>query len=152
MPAEADHVKRTAESQRILQQAREKARRKTNYDSARTRRDLARRFQEQYTKPPYEWQIDVSEALVLGLDAVVIAGTGAGKTMPFMMPLLLHREKFVLVISPLKILQEDQVRALIILLSLSLIVWQAKRFKKMGLNAAAVNGDTYSRQLSEVRV
>ncbi|KAJ7088948.1 hypothetical protein C8R44DRAFT_540780, partial [Mycena epipterygia] len=58
-------------------------------------------------KPPYEWQIDVSEAIALGLDAVVIAGTGAGKTIPFMMPLLLHPQKFVLVISPLKILQED---------------------------------------------
>ncbi|KAJ6576799.1 hypothetical protein B0H10DRAFT_1658918, partial [Mycena sp. CBHHK59/15] len=69
--------------------AREKARRKNKYDSDQTRRDLARLFEEMFKKPPYEWQIDVSEALVLGLDAVVIAGTGAGKTIPFMMPLLL---------------------------------------------------------------
>jgi bloom syndrome protein len=110
MALEDDHVKRAAESQRILKVAREKARRKDKYDSAKTRRDLARLFEEKYKKPPYEWQIDVSEALVLGLDSVVIAGTGAGKTIPFMMPLLLFREKFVLVISPLKILQEDQVR------------------------------------------
>ncbi|KAJ7774230.1 P-loop containing nucleoside triphosphate hydrolase protein [Mycena maculata] len=121
MPSEDDHVKRTAKSQHILQAACEKARRKRNYDSAKTRRDLARLFEEQYKKPPYQWQIDVSEALVLGLDAVVIAGTGAGKTIPFMMPLLLYPKKFVLVISPLKILQADQ----------------AKRFKKMGLKAAA---------------
>ncbi|KAJ7474944.1 P-loop containing nucleoside triphosphate hydrolase protein [Mycena latifolia] len=133
MPSRTDHVKRTAESQQILQAAREKARRKTGYDSAKTRRDLACLFEAQFKKPPHEWQIDVSEALVLGLDAVVIAGTGAGKTIPFMMPLLLHREKFVLVISPLKILQADQ----------------AKRFKKMGLKAAAVNGDTYSRELQQ---
>jgi bloom syndrome protein len=59
--------------------------------------------------PPYTWQLDVSEALILGLDAVVIAGTGVGKTIPFMMPLLLHRDKIVLVISPLKVLQDDQV-------------------------------------------
>ncbi|KAJ7714046.1 hypothetical protein DFH07DRAFT_763152 [Mycena maculata] len=135
MPSEDDHVKRTAKSQHILQAAREKARRKRNYDSAKTRRDLARLFEEQYKKPPYQWQIDVSEALVLGLDAMVIAGTGAGKTIPFMMSLLLCPKKFVLVISPLKILQADQ----------------AKRFKKMGLKAAAVNGDTYSRQLEKVR-
>ncbi|KAF8207647.1 P-loop containing nucleoside triphosphate hydrolase protein [Mycena galopus ATCC 62051] len=133
MPSAEDHVLRTAESQRLLEEARQKARRKRQYDSANTRRDLARLFQEQEGKTAYEWQIDVSEALILGLDAVVVAGTGAGKTIPFMMPVLLHREKFVLIISPLKILQEDQ----------------ARRFKKMGLKAAAVNGDTYSRELAK---
>ncbi|KAF7328216.1 Bloom syndrome [Mycena venus] len=56
---------------------------------------------------------------------------GGGKTIPFMMPLLLHRDKYSLVISPLKVLQEDQ----------------TKRFEKIGLKAAAVNGDTYSRDL-----
>jgi bloom syndrome protein len=45
----------------------------------------------------------------LGLDLVVIAGTGAGKTMPFMMPLLLDKKK-VIIVSPLKVLQADQVR------------------------------------------
>ncbi|KAJ7082066.1 P-loop containing nucleoside triphosphate hydrolase protein, partial [Mycena belliarum] len=78
-------------------------------------------------KAPYDWQLDVSEAYLLGLDAVVIAGTGAGKTMPFMMPLLLHRDKYSLIISPLK----------------------AKRFEAMGLKAAAVNGDTYTRDLQK---
>ncbi|KAJ7718342.1 P-loop containing nucleoside triphosphate hydrolase protein [Mycena metata] len=135
MSSADEHLKRTADSQRILQAAREKARQKNGYDSAQTRRDLARLFEADFKKPPYAWQIDVSEAMVLGLDAVVIAGTGAGKTIPFMMPLLLDRSKFVLVISPLKILQEDQ----------------AKRFRKMGLKAAAVNGDTYTRELQQAR-
>ncbi|KAJ7029936.1 P-loop containing nucleoside triphosphate hydrolase protein, partial [Mycena alexandri] len=133
MTSADEHIKRTADSQRILEAAREKARRKNGYDSAQTRRDLARLFEADFKKPPYAWQIDVSEAIVLGLDAVVIAGTGAGKTIPFMMPLLLDRSKFVLVISPLKILQEDQ----------------AKHFRKMGLKAAAVNGDTYTRELQQ---
>jgi bloom syndrome protein len=110
MAREHDHVKRTAESQRILQQAREKARKKARYNSEATRRDLARLFEESFKKPAYEWQIGVTEAFLLGLDVVLIAGTGAGKTMPFMMPLLLHREKYSLIISPLKVLQEDQVR------------------------------------------
>ncbi|KAJ7260767.1 P-loop containing nucleoside triphosphate hydrolase protein [Mycena rebaudengoi] len=131
MPDVGDHIQRNAKSRALLQAAREKAREKTKYDSEATRRDLARLFEEEYGKPPYEWQIDVSEALILGLDCIVIAGTGAGKTIPFMMPLLLHREKFVLIISPLKILQGDQ----------------EKRFSKMGLPAAAVNGDTFSREL-----
>ncbi|KAJ6539757.1 hypothetical protein B0H19DRAFT_1003355 [Mycena capillaripes] len=103
----------------------EKARKKIGYDWEATRRDLTRLFEKEYEKLPYDWQIDVAEALILGLDAVVIAGTGAGKTIPFTMPLLLHREKFVLIISPLKVLQEDQ----------------AARFEAIGLAAAAVNGD-----------
>ncbi|KAJ7149091.1 P-loop containing nucleoside triphosphate hydrolase protein [Mycena filopes] len=120
MPSDDEHIKRAAESQRILKAAREK----------RATRPT------EFKKPAYEWQIDVSEAIVLGLDAVVIAGTGAGKTIPFMMPLLLDRSKFVLVISPLKILQEDQ----------------AKRFRKMGLKAAAVNADTYTRELQKAQL
>ncbi|KAJ7199856.1 P-loop containing nucleoside triphosphate hydrolase protein [Mycena pura] len=135
MAREHDHVKRTEESQQILRQAREKARKKTGYNSDATRRDLARLFENSFKKPPYDWQIDVSEAFLLRLDVVLVAGTGAGKTIPFkfMMPLLLHREKYSLVISPLKVLQEEQ----------------AKRFKKIGLKAAAVNGDTYSSDLQK---
>ncbi|KAJ7207228.1 hypothetical protein GGX14DRAFT_303669, partial [Mycena pura] len=75
-------------------------------------------------------QIDVSETFLLGLDCghdIVIAGAGTGKTLPFMMPLLLHREKYSLFISPMKVLQEDQ----------------AKRFEKMGLKTAVVNGSRY---------
>ncbi|KAJ7670871.1 P-loop containing nucleoside triphosphate hydrolase protein [Mycena polygramma] len=128
---EDDHVKRNEDSQRLLRDAREKASKKNKYDWEATRRDLTRLFEEEYGKPPYEWQIDVAEALILGLDAVVIAGTGAGKTIPFMLPLLLNREKFVLIVSPLKVLQEDQ----------------AARFNAIKLAAAAVNGDTYTKDL-----
>ena len=34
----------------------------------------------------------------------------AHKTMPFMMPLLFDKNKKVIIVSPLKVLQEDQVR------------------------------------------
>ncbi|KAF8239110.1 hypothetical protein L208DRAFT_994930, partial [Tricholoma matsutake] len=57
---------------------------------------------------PHDWQLDVAEALLLGIDSVVIAGTGSGKTILFMLPLLSNPEKMVLIISPLKILQCDQ--------------------------------------------
>ena len=61
---------------------------------------------------PYNWQIDVAEALALGLDATVVAGTGSGKTLPCAMPLLLegNRDKICLVISPLNELEADHVR------------------------------------------
>ncbi|KAI0694256.1 P-loop containing nucleoside triphosphate hydrolase protein, partial [Cerioporus squamosus] len=73
---------------------------------------------------------DVTEALLLGLDTAVIVGTGAGKTMAFVMPLLIDKtkKKKVIIISPLNELELDQ----------------AWRFKKMGLTAAAVNGDVYN--------
>ena len=60
---------------------------------------------------PYDWQTDVCEALLLGLDCVVIAGTGAGKTMPFAMPLLVDKtgRKIVVIISPLNELENEQV-------------------------------------------
>ena len=67
-------------------------------------------FYEHFSMDPYSWQLDVIEAILLGLDSVVIAGMGASKTMPFMMPLLqLDKKKQVIIIFPLKVLQEDQV-------------------------------------------
>jgi len=64
------------------------------------------------TITPYDWQIDLAEALVLELDATVIAGTGSGKTLPWAMPLLLdeNRDKICLVISPLNEIEADHVR------------------------------------------
>ncbi len=49
-------------------------------------------------------------SMLVGLDTVLIAGTGAGKTIPFMLPLLMDKQKKVLVVSPLKVLQDDQMR------------------------------------------
>jgi ATP-dependent helicase YprA (DUF1998 family) len=58
---------------------------------------------------PYPWQVNVAEAILLGLDCIVIAGTSAGKTMPFIMPLFVQPHKIVVIISPLNSLEEDQV-------------------------------------------
>ena len=62
-------------------------------------------------RSPYDWQPDAAELLILGLDCVVVAGTGTGKTIPFMLPLFVHdsRDKLVLIISPLNALEMDQV-------------------------------------------
>ncbi|KAJ3744571.1 P-loop containing nucleoside triphosphate hydrolase protein [Lentinula raphanica] len=75
----------------------------------------------------------LAEALLLGLDCSVIAGTGAGKTMPFVMPLLIEPTKRVIIISPLNALEEDQ----------------AKRFNAMGLHAVAVNGETWNKDVQK---
>jgi|ERR1700677_1035937 len=83
------HERLRDKSYKILAKAREDAARKRRYDSRQTRDELKRLFRERFGTDPFEWQLDVTEAIILGLDSVVIAGTGAGKTMPFMMPLLL---------------------------------------------------------------
>ena len=93
----------------VLQAARDYSR---EHSSERTREELVAVFQKTFRGlEPYDWQLDVTEAILLGLDCVVIAGTGSGKTIPFAMPLLVDKtkKKMVIVISPLNDLEEDQV-------------------------------------------
>lgn len=78
----------------------------------------------------YDWQLDTAESILLGLDAVVVAGTGAGKTMLFMLLLLSNKKKMVIIISPLIALQEDMER----------------RFWEFGISAKAVNGVTWNKE------
>ena len=96
-------------SYKLLSDARA---RKGGYDSQATRRTLSNSVTALCPAiMPYEWQIDLAEALTLGLDATVIAGTGSGKTLPWAMPLLLeeNHDKICLVISPLNELEADHV-------------------------------------------
>ena len=103
------HERLHDKSYKILTKARGAAAQKKGYDLWQTRDELKRLFRERFGTDPFEWQLDVTEAILLGLDSVVIAGTGAGKTMLFMMPLLLDKTKKVIIVSPLKVLQADQV-------------------------------------------
>jgi ATP-dependent helicase YprA (DUF1998 family) len=89
--------------------ARTEAAAQSHYDSQKVQEELSQAMQEHCGKAPYPWQLDAAEALILGLDSVVIAGTGAGKTMPFVMPLFWNKDKCIIIISPLKALQRDQV-------------------------------------------
>ena len=97
-------------SYKLLANARTK---KEGYDSQGTRHTLSSSVTALYpTIKPYDWQIDLAEALTFGLDATVIAGTGSGKTLPWTMPLLLNenRNKICLVILPLNELEADHLR------------------------------------------
>jgi ATP-dependent helicase YprA (DUF1998 family) len=94
----------------LLSEARAK---RPGYDSQITRHALSALVTAVCpTITPYDWQVDLAEALTLGLDATVIAGTGSGKTLPWAMPLLLeeNRDRICLVISPLNELEADHVR------------------------------------------
>lgn len=85
---------------------------------------------------PHNWQLDVAEAVELGIDSILISSTGSGKTIPFILPLLLDktRTKKVLIILPLLSLQEDQ----------------ALKFTRFGLMAIAVNSETWGDELKKV--
>ena len=63
------------------------------------------------TITPHDWQLDLAEALTLGLDVTVIAGTGSGKTLPWALPLHLEKNHgwICLIISPLNELEADHV-------------------------------------------
>ena len=81
------------------------------YDSTTFHALLSTKIEAAFGHPPHEFQVDIGEALHLGLDAVLIAGTGAGKTLTFVMLLMLEEnaDKTVIVVSPLNELQRDQV-------------------------------------------
>lgn len=79
------------------------------FDSTATRAFVADEIKKRMDgKMPYEWQIDVGEALHLGIDTVLVARTGAGKTLPFAIAALLGGT--VIILLPLNALQDDQVR------------------------------------------
>ena len=101
----------------VLISSRESAFKGRLYDHAATRRSIEDKFRAVFDgKPPYSWQTDVTEALLLGLYCIAVAGTGAGKTMPFGMPLLLEEAqgKMIMVISPLNELEAEQVSILVL--------------------------------------
>ncbi|KAF9219460.1 hypothetical protein BS17DRAFT_717431 [Gyrodon lividus] len=86
------------------------------------------------SRKPYPWQLDCTEALILAIDCIVLAGTGFGKTLPFTIPSLLHPNKITIVISPLNALEEDQVCA---------------PFSRGRPKAAVVNHETFDKELYE---
>jgi len=79
----------------VLENAR---RQRPGYSSLETRNKVSSELMNRglgFT--PYSWQLDIAEALLLGLDCSVIAGTGAGKTLPFVLPLLIDGHKINLI-------------------------------------------------------
>ena len=99
---------------KILQDAHEAALKDRKYDSEGTHQMMSQRLQDTFDRnSPYAWQLDAAKALILGLDCIVIAGTGAGKTIPFVLPLFLPDswDKMVIIILPLNALETKHVTA-----------------------------------------
>lgn len=113
------HSEREKLSTALLDGARTAAKDEHNYNSTRVRLAMRDTLQERSKGKliAYDWQLDVAEALTLGLDCTVIAGTGAGKTIPFVLPLFApgykgsipKNKRMIVIISPLNVLEVDQV-------------------------------------------
>ena len=70
-----------------LDHARQLAQEKLGYCSTRFHEHLRDEFISRTGgKRPYQWQLDAAEAFDLGLHCTILAGAGAGKTLPFIMP------------------------------------------------------------------
>lgn len=94
-----------------LEEARLAAAADDGYSSDEFRQMLSEAIKGSTGKVPYSWQLDTGEALRLKLDCLLLAGTGAGKTMTFLMPIMADNtgKKMVIIVSPLNELQKDQV-------------------------------------------
>lgn len=93
-----------------LTEAREKALHDQNYNYISVCADLCRKVREHFGgHTPYNWQLDIAKAIILSLNTIIIAPTGVGKTLPFVIPTLYSLEKITIIISPLIALQYDQV-------------------------------------------
>lgn len=111
-PRSKAHSLARSRSVRLLEEARADAHEKRKYDSSATRAKITAECKARTGLSPYAEQLDLAECMLLGVDAVTIAGTGWGKTLPFVLALFVPetKGKIVVVISPLNALEADQVR------------------------------------------
>ncbi|KAJ7572263.1 P-loop containing nucleoside triphosphate hydrolase protein [Mycena floridula] len=75
---------------------------------------------------PREYQISATIAIMQGRDSIIYVGTGYGKTLCMILPLLLKPDSISIVVSPLRRLQ----------------IMQLEEFTLWGLRAASINQDT----------
>ena len=70
-------------------------------------------MEERFGYHPHDWQVEAALKVLEGNDGIVLAGTGKGKTIVFALlglaAELSGSDGYFLVISPLKVLQHDQV-------------------------------------------
>ncbi|KAG8732695.1 hypothetical protein FRC10_000752 [Ceratobasidium sp. 414] len=91
------------------------------------RQHLALVTKERTGFTPHSWQLDCAVSAHLGIDVLVIAGTGAGKTLPMVANCWLNPHLIVFLVLPLNALGNQQ----------------AKKFRDWKINAIAVNATTH---------
>lgn len=94
-------------------------------------RDLFSQHCRTYTGgvEPREFQLDVAEAVYARRDVIVQAATGMGKTLAMVLPLFAFPNKFIIIASPLNILEQGMVRVVHLLVSISLCIVTDKNFR-----------------------
>ena len=83
-------------------------------------RKLAQQAAEQLGTKPFDWQLQAAQHIYQGEDIVVDVGTGCSKLLCFILPILLHEQDIVTVISPLSALMIDQVSSVDIMHAVNL--------------------------------
>ncbi|KAG8750596.1 hypothetical protein FRC14_000373 [Serendipita sp. 396] len=63
--------------------------------------DIIMKVEKVFGMKPCKWQIEAAQALLRGDDVVVVVRTGLGKTLAFIIPLILEPLRIILVITPL---------------------------------------------------
>ena len=88
-------------------------------------------------KRPCKWQADICQAVLEGnRDIISIAGTGAGKTLTFWLPLLFRPNGVQIVVTPLNILGQQNIDTL----------------AKVGVKGIFISAKTASKQIFSVRI
>jgi hypothetical protein len=72
----AEHQHNVRQAAEILKNARQDAFERNGFLSEATRTKMLDEFKSRTGMVAYDWQLDVAEALLLGMDCLVIAGTG----------------------------------------------------------------------------
>ena len=105
------HEKQRAHSAELLHCARDHAAKIHKYNSFEARKTMTEECNAHSggVITPFPWQLDVAESLLLGMNCELIAPTGVGKTIPFVLPHFVSSNKVTLIISPLNALEVDQV-------------------------------------------
>jgi hypothetical protein len=90
---------------------------------------------------PHNFRLDRAIALLRRKDLIVVAGTGRGKTLSFVMPCFISRNVRVMIILPLNAFRDEQVSFLFadITYFADQCQFQVYRFRLWGLTVATVN-------------
>jgi superfamily II DNA helicase RecQ len=84
---------------------------------------------------PYRYQVEFALVFDEGKDVLCVTGTGAGKSLAFVMVSFLRSDTMIWIVSPLNVI-EDQM---------------AENYRKLGLRAVSVNAATINVALIKVR-
>lgn len=126
------HEHQRVRSYALLDTARKRANDEWGYDTVEARQIMTQECvaRSNGAITPHEWQLDIAECLILGIDCELIAPTGSGKTIAFMLPLFYwqrpcteeetvehakgkankkEKPKVLIIVSPLNTLEADQV-------------------------------------------